>query len=149
MRREMKATLIIIILAGFTFILTSGYAQMRMMGRNVMMNRHHASIPKIYKKKSNTVPKTEENLKEGATLYQSYCVSCHGDTGKGDGIAGKELNPRPANIAWSTKMPMASDRYLLWTISEGGAAFGSAMPPFKDALKEEEIWKIVHHIRGL
>lgn len=69
--------------------------------------------------------------------------------GLGDGPDGKNLFPRPANIAAASKMPMASDGYLLWAISEGGVPLGSAMPPFKDALKEEDIWKVILYIRGL
>lgn len=46
-------------------------------------------------------------------------------------------------------MPMASDGYLLWTISEGGVPVGTAMPPFKGALKEDDIWAIITYVRGL
>jgi mono/diheme cytochrome c family protein len=35
----------------------------------------------------------------GATLYNSYCVTCHGSSGKGDGVAAASLNPKPANFA--------------------------------------------------
>uniref|UniRef100_UPI003AF98478 c-type cytochrome n=1 Tax=Thiolapillus sp. TaxID=2017437 RepID=UPI003AF98478 len=38
---------------------------------------------------------------------------------------------------------MASDAYLYWTIGEGGTPVGSAMPPFKDVLSEEEISRIM------
>ncbi len=46
-------------------------------------------------------------------------------------------------------MPMATDSYLLWTLSEGGAPVGSAMPPFKGLLSEEEMWKIIRYLREL
>jgi mono/diheme cytochrome c family protein len=46
-------------------------------------------------------------------------------------------------------MPMASDSYLFWTISEGGAPVGSAMPPFKQTLTDDEIWKIITYVRTL
>lgn len=35
----------------------------------------------------------------GATAYRMYCVTCHGATGKGDGVAAASLNPRPADFA--------------------------------------------------
>jgi mono/diheme cytochrome c family protein len=44
---------------------------------------------------------------------------------------------------------MASDNYLMWTISEGGAGLGTAMPPFKDALSENERWKIIRYLESL
>jgi mono/diheme cytochrome c family protein len=37
---------------------------------------------------------------------------------------------------------------MLWSISDGGAAFGSAMPAFKDVLSRDEIWKIVTYMRA-
>jgi hypothetical protein len=46
-------------------------------------------------------------------------------------------------------MPMASDSYLLWTISEGGVPVGGAMPPFKGSTKEEDIWRIIIYLRLL
>jgi mono/diheme cytochrome c family protein len=39
--------------------------------------------------------------------------------------------------------------YLFWTISEGGAPVGSAMPPFKQTLNEGDIWKIITYLRAL
>jgi mono/diheme cytochrome c family protein len=46
-------------------------------------------------------------------------------------------------------MPMASDGYLMWTLSEGGASLGSAMPAFKTTLGETDRWKVVHYLRTL
>jgi mono/diheme cytochrome c family protein len=38
------------------------------------------------------------------------------------------------------------DAYMFWAVSEGGEAMGSAMPPFKDALSEEELWQILLYV---
>ncbi|HEY7739889.1 MAG TPA: cytochrome c [Steroidobacteraceae bacterium] len=35
----------------------------------------------------------------GATAYQMYCVTCHGASGKGDGVAAASLNPKPADFS--------------------------------------------------
>jgi mono/diheme cytochrome c family protein len=41
-------------------------------------------------------------------------------------------------------MPMAQwDPFMYWTIAEGGAEFGSAMPAFKDALPKDDIWAVI------
>ena len=102
-----------------------------------------------YANKSNPLRATAENLAAGEKLYQADCASCHGVTGFGDGPAAKGLNPPPANIAASARMPMTSDAYLYWTIAEGGVPLHTAMPPFKSALTEEEIWKIILYVRRL
>ena len=44
--------------------------------------------------------------------------------------------------------PMAVDGYMLWSISDGGAAFGTAMPAFKTVLTKDEIWKILNYMRA-
>jgi mono/diheme cytochrome c family protein len=35
----------------------------------------------------------------GASAYGMYCVTCHGTTGKGDGVAAAALNPKPADFS--------------------------------------------------
>lgn len=44
---------------------------------------------------------------------------------------------------------MTTDGYLYWTIADGGAPLGTAMPPFKSMLKEDQIWKIIIYLREL
>jgi len=136
----------------------SGYAQMGMMGpghmrMNMSMQRHHFvmmnGIDPKYASKVNPLPTSAENLGAGEHLYRQNCASCHGIDGLGDGDAGRNLFPPPANIAAFSKMPMASDSYLYWTIAEGGVPIGTAMPPFKERLKEDEIWKLIAYLRAL
>ena len=35
----------------------------------------------------------------GAQVFKTYCSTCHGATGKGDGATAAALNPKPANFA--------------------------------------------------
>ena len=70
-------------------------------------------------------------------------------TGFGDGEAGKDLNPPPANIAMFIKMHNVPDGYLYWTIAEGGIPLQTAMPPFKEVMQEDEIWKTIIFLREL
>jgi len=134
------------------------FGQMGMMGPGGMMMgmsmvRHHYvmmnGIEPRYASKENPLQPTAQNIESGKKLFEQNCARCHGMTGLGDGRDGESLSPRPANIAAASKMPMTTDGYLFWAISEGGAPVGSAMPPFKDGLKEDEIWKIITYLRVL
>jgi mono/diheme cytochrome c family protein len=122
------------------------------MGRGASMVRHmyymHNGIPPEYRGKVNPLSGSPEVVRDGAVLYADNCALCHGARGFGDGEAGKELNPPPANLAHMIRMPMLNDEYLFWTISEGGEPLGSEMPTYKDTLKAEEIWKIVAAMRA-
>lgn len=145
--------LVISVLASAGMGMMRGPGMMRGGMMNMSMTRHHYvmrnGLPSRYAGQSSPLAANAENLDAGRKLFAANCASCHGVSGQGDGPAGKALNPRPANIARFARMPMASDAYLYWTISEGGVPVGSAMPPFKDALREEEIWKIIEFLRKM
>lgn len=113
--------------------------------RYVMRN----GIPDAYRSRDNPLEPTEHNLVAGQQVYETNCISCHGTEGQGDGPAGKNLDPRPTNIARFARMPMAGDGYLYWTIAEGGAPVGSAMPAFGNVLSEEEIWQLLVYVRRM
>jgi high-affinity iron transporter len=36
-------------------------------------------------------------------IYSEKCAACHGDTGKGDGPAGKAMTPSPASFSTALK----------------------------------------------
>ncbi len=126
----------------------------KMMG--MMMNetgRHSFlmsnGVPQKYAELSNPLPSSPENISAGKELYNINCMSCHGETGLGDGVAGKSLDPAPADLISSLSMPMSSDSFLYWSISAGGSAFNSAMPAFESVLNENERWQIITYLRQL
>ena len=41
---------------------------------------------------------TPELVEKGKTLFTTNCTGCHGNEGKGDGVAGVNLNPKPRNF---------------------------------------------------
>ena len=95
----------------------------------------------------NPIEGDSEAVKEGQTLYQANCVSCHGTTGKGDGPAANTLNPKPADLG--AVQSTLSDGYLFWRISDGGMMepFRSVMPAWRGVLNEEQTWKLITFIR--
>lgn len=77
---------------------------------------------------------TPELIAKGKELYASNCVSCHGETGEGNGSAGAALNPPPRNFVnpqfWKNS-PSYAGMYV--TLEEGipntGMASYSNIPP--------------------
>jgi mono/diheme cytochrome c family protein len=134
-----------------------GYGGMMGGGRGGMMGgsaaRNHAAmmggVPAPYANLRNPLPVTAATVDRGAKVYADNCASCHGASGYGDGPAASNLNPRPANLAWLSRMPMSRwDSFMFWTVSEGGAPVGSAMPSFKDSLSEADRWAVIGYIQA-
>ena len=121
-------------------------------GHRQRMTRHstfmNEGVPSEYRGQLNPFAPTHSVVQAGGTLYQQQCAVCHGAEGMGDGEAANSVNPSPALLAYMIQRPQSVDEYLMWTISEGGKAFGTAMPVFKDTLSEEEIWKIITFMRA-
>ncbi|HEY4800958.1 MAG TPA: cytochrome c [Bacteroidia bacterium] len=89
----------------------------------------------------------EDNLtaaKEGKKLYLQNCAVCHGDKGKGDGIAAAGLTPKPANHT-SDKVQNQSDGAIFWKMTTGRPPMAS----YKEALTETQRWQLVNYIRTL
>ena len=81
----------------------------------------------------------------GKDIYTANCLSCHGESGQGNGPAGAALDPKPANLTVTAKE--ADIQYYHWVISEGGAAAGlsAAMVPYKGVLTDEQIWQVANY----
>ena len=117
------------------------------------MARHHVAmmggVPAPYANLANPLPQNAATVERGARVYAANCASCHGITGRGDGADARKLNPRPANLARLSSMPMSRwDPLMYWTIAEGGAQFGTAMPAFKDSLSNDDIWAATAYIQA-
>jgi mono/diheme cytochrome c family protein len=87
-------------------------------------------------------------MARGALVYAENCASCHGETGRGNGAAGNDLSPPPANLAWFARMPMNRwDPFMYWTIAQGGQAFGTEMPAFEVTLPRNDIWAVTRYVQ--
>jgi len=106
-------------------------------------------LPESYRNLSNPLPPTADNIAAGRQLFQAQCAACHGSSARCDGPAASQLNPPPSDLVFAVQTPIASDAYLYWTIAEGGAPIGSAMPPFQNTFTPDEAWKIILYLRHL
>ena len=83
----------------------------------------------------------------GRALFETYCVLCHGNSGKGDGRAASLQKIPPSDLTVSAR----SDDYKLRIISEGGAALSRSegMPPWKTVLSRQQIADVVVYLRAM
>jgi mono/diheme cytochrome c family protein len=106
-------------------------------------------LPAEYRGKTNPNKQTVPTVIKGADRYNARCAACHGLMGFGNGDASGAMRTRPADLAWSLSDPKVKDDYLFWTISEGGAQFGTNMPAYKKPdLAEWQIWEIITYMRA-
>jgi copper transport protein len=93
----------------------------------------------------NPVPPTAASIAAGQRLYAQRCVPCHGPAGHGDGPLAPGLRPPPADLV--QHVPLHADADLFATIRDGIA--GTAMAPFGDQMRAEEIWQTIHYLKTL
>jgi mono/diheme cytochrome c family protein len=130
---------------GWNFKNLSPEQQQRMIRFSTFVNKR---LPEEYVRAENNVGYTIKAIAEGGPLYGAHCSRCHGKTGLGNGELASALSPSPALLGYMIQQPIAIDQYLLWSISEGGKEFGTAMPAFKKELTQEQIWQIVAYLRA-
>ena len=80
----------------------------------------------------------------GKKLYVAMCFVCHGPKGKGDGIGGAGLKPKPTDLS-SVGVQSQSDGAIFWKIAEGRAP----MAGYKNSIPEKKRWEIINYLRTL
>lgn len=98
-------------------------------------------VPPADKAKASPLVFNASTAKDGATTYNTNCVSCHGNPGKNNNM--KALNPTPKDLATADAQNQ-TDGDLFYKISEGNPL----MPKFKTILSENDRWKLVSYIRS-
>jgi len=101
--------------------------------------------------KTEPVAAAETPADEAKKAFETVCAACHGTSGKGDGPAAAQLNPKPRDYTDAEWQKSVTDEDLAKVIVEGGAAVGKSetMPPnpqWKD--KPEVVAELVKTIRG-
>jgi mono/diheme cytochrome c family protein len=93
--------------------------------------------------KSMKNPAGSAGVAAGKKSAETNCVTCHGASGKGDGVAAAALNPKPADWT-SAKVKGDADGVLFCKISNGRGP----MPPWKH-LPEKDRWDLVAYVKSL
>lgn len=94
---------------------------------------------------------TEEHMQIGKTKYETYCASCHGYSGFGDGLVAK----RAASLlqdTWTPPTSLHTDRVqkqpvgqIFHTISKGQGKMAS----YASSLSAKERWAVVLYVKAL
>lgn len=113
--------------------------------------RFTGKAPDEYYRRPNPLPETPQALAAGGAIYMGEprkvaCATCHGVTGDGQGKLSDQFDPPPRNFACADTIRGVPDGQLFWIIRYGSP--GTSMPPHKK-LSDEQIWQVVHYIRGL
>ncbi len=111
--------------------------------------RKTPSAPPSVRNRVNPLKATDENLQAGQRLFQTAtplaCKLCHGQQGNGQGDPNFESTPSARNFTCASTMNALSDGQLFWVIRNGSP--NTSMPAFS-GLSEEDIWRLVHYLRG-
>jgi mono/diheme cytochrome c family protein len=98
-------------------------------------------------KLKNPVPANAASVAAGKQIYEKQCAGCHGDTGKGDGAMGEELNPKPANLVDAEWKHGSSDGEIFTVIRDGVRTTG--MKPYGRKITAHQIWDVVNYLRSI
>jgi len=91
----------------------------------------------------NPVQPTDDNLSEGARLYESHCALCHGGAKARMSPLRERFNPPVPQLIAS--IPEDEDSWVFWVTKHGARMTG--MPSWDGILSDDQIWKVVAFIK--
>ena len=112
------------------------------LARNAGLN----AAPAGAKELKNPQPVTEASTAESREHFVEHCSVCHGSTGRGDTLYGRNLYPKVPDLTQADSQQL-TDGELFYIISNGVRFTG--MPAFGVEDSPEPIWGLVSFIRRL
>jgi cytochrome c oxidase cbb3-type subunit 3 len=94
----------------------------------------------------NPVAATAESVAAGKQIYLRRCASCHAASGEGG--PGNDLIPAAPSLVDDQWDHGSTDGEIFDSI-KNGVAPDFNMVPFKDTLKDDEIWNVVNYVRSM
>jgi mono/diheme cytochrome c family protein len=90
--------------------------------------------------------KTPEVVAKGKASYETNCSACHGDGGRGDGVAGAALDPKPRDLVAGKFRRGVTLAQVYETLEKG--IDGTTMVSYAH-LPEEERWALAYYVLEL
>lgn len=100
---------------------------------------------------ANPRTRTSESLNRGRWVYETYCLVCHGEGGKGDGpISTSAGGPFPGIRSLVTDtVSRKSDGYLYGVVVNAQPMGKGLMPRYGDKIRGADRWDVVNYVRLL
>ncbi len=115
------------------------------MSENISNPQEIWEVPEEYENMRNPYSGVSDDDQIGEELYGLYCLTCHGETGKGDGVNASLIETNVADFS-TDSFKKQSDGSLYYKIATGR----NEMPSFERIITEEEdLWFVVNYIRDL
>lgn len=102
------------------------------------------AMPRTSAEMKDPLPVTAASITMGAQHFAAHCALCHNNNGDGLTEIGRNLYPKPPDLAAETQSK--TDGEIFYTIRNGVRL--SAMPAWPDD-EDSEIWMLVQFIRQL
>ena len=94
----------------------------------------------------NPVGATPQSIAAGQDTYRKSCAPCHGI--KAEGGSGNDLIPASPDLTDAMWDHGSTDGAIFDNI-KNGVAPDFNMTPWKDQLKDDEIWNVVNYLRSI
>ena len=93
-------------------------------------------------------PLNAKMLAQGKQLFSNSCAGCHGQSGVGDGPAGKNLDPPPRDLTKSREYKYGHLELALYRTGAYGIP-DTGMTGWGEVLDADELWAVTHYLRTL
>ena len=100
---------------------------------------------------ANPRTRTAESLNRGQWVYQTYCLVCHGERGRGDGpvsLQGGGPFPGVPSLVDPSR-PRVSDGYIYGMVVNAIGMGRGLMPRYGDKIRGTDRWDVVNYVRSL
>lgn len=103
------------------------------------IHKPHPHQHKQYAKVKNPIPMTEDSIARGKGLYEKHCISCHGESSRGN---------EKTDLSDNLWIHGNSDGEIFHVITDGTKG-PTPMKGFKKELTKEMRWHLVNYMKSL
>lgn len=95
--------------------------------------------------------RTSASINRGKIVYDTYCLVCHGETGRGDGPISADAGGPFAGVRSmvTDTVGRRSDGYLYGIIVNAPLMGRGLMPRYGDKIRGTDQWDLVNYVRAL